>query len=269
MYLTIITDCADNNAQGRQETRARTLFDITPTFVAIPGTLDLHASLEASGNIVDILDSAGDTPGVILANVAPRNGEEKQWGNGTPFGYFRYQQSLVVTTRSGFMLSLPKKLTLIDEYREIDLPATVKAMQTGGMISEEEVTHILGSQFRSFDFLPRVAKWLFEGNEATTSMLAQASIPQAPNAVWDVDNFGNVKTTLLARELPVENHSLETAKGVLPIVHSLKDVPDGTVAVTVGSSGIGTERFVEFAMQGGSASQVLGLRQGDPIFMNS
>jgi len=265
MFITVITDCADANARGRQETRIRTLFDVTPSFVPVSGALDIAASLEASGNIVDMLDAAGDAPGIILANVAPRQGSERSWGNGTPFGFFRYKQVLVCTTVSGAMLALPKKLGLIERYDLLNMPGTLEHMVAAGALSTELRDSIAGSQFRSFDFLPRVAHFLHEGGapEAHEHFLDMEA-PAVPY-VWAVDNFGNAKTTLLGSELP-EADALATRCGALPIVQSLKDVPDGTAAVTVGSSGINTDRFIEVVIQGGSAADRFGISVGDPLY---
>jgi hypothetical protein len=261
MFLTIITDCSDKNAQGRQESRARVLFGITPSFISLPGSLDVSASLEASGNIIDVLDAVNGDEGVILANVAPRNADEKKWGNGTPFAYFRYRRTLVVSTVSGLTLSLPRKFGLIDDLEMIDIQATLVRMWEGGIITEDDVTHIQNSQFRSFDFLPRVALWITKGHEPATTPFDPATVPQAPVSIWAIDNFGNIKTTLLERELP-KSETMKTRFGTLPIVRSLKDVPDGTAALTVGSSGIGSHRFVEIAMQGESAGEKFKAVQG-------
>jgi hypothetical protein len=265
MYITIITDCADTNARGRQETRIQALFDHAMTFVSIPGTLDLAATLEASGNIIDILDAAGGAPGVVLANVAPRSGEEKRWGNGTPFCLFRYRETVVFATVTGYTLSLPKKLGLTERVELIDLPGTLSRVRAEGTLSPEEEHYIQHSQFRSYDFLPRAARWLTEGRELVTTPYDVGAVPDVPASVWAVDNFGNVKTTLLASELP-RAATLATRFGAIPIVPSLKDVPDGTVAATVGSSGIGTERFVELACQGSSAASALGAAVGNTLF---
>jgi len=261
MFNTIITDCSDANAQGRQETRARILLGITPTFVPIPGTLDAAASLEASGNIVDILDAAGDAEGIVLANVAPRHGEERHWGNGTPFGYFKYRHTLVVTTISGLMLSLPKKLGLVEQYKVIDMQQTLERMCAGGVLTKEDVEYIAVSQFRSYDFLPRVATWLVGGSDVVAEGLPLHDIPAAGNRIWGIDNFGNAKTTLLAHELP-ESGVVHTRWGDLPVVRSLKDVPDNSTAIIIGSSGLGEDRFAEVVMQGASAAQTLSLKAG-------
>lgn len=265
MFVTIITDCADKNAQGRQETRAQTLFNITPSFVSLPNSLDLTATLDASGNIVDMLDASGGAEGVILANVAPRNADGKKWGNGDPFGFFRYERTLIVTTVSGYMLSLPHKLGILEGFEVIDLQATLIPMWEGGLIAESDVAYIQNSQFRSFDFLPRVAAWIMKGHSPISTVLDTATVTEAPACVWDIDCFGNVKTTLLARELP-ETQQLETRFGTFPIIRSLKDVPDNTAALTVGSSGLKDDRFVELVVQGKSAAEQFNIKRGDHLF---
>lgn len=264
MFVTLITDCTDANARGRQEMRVRELFDITPVFVDLPSTLTPSVSLEASGNLVDMLAIAGEEEGIILANVAPRNGEERQWGNGTPFGYFRYKRSLVVTTLSGYMLSLPHKLELIEQYDIIDMEATLTHMWQGGMMNEEDVTPILQSQFRSLDFLSRVAKWISDGHEAVVSSFDIDAIPDAPASIWCEDSFGNLKTTLLADEIE-KGKKLETRFGNFQIIETLADVPEGTAAAIVGSSGIRGRNFIELTVQGKRAAQELQAHAGDML----
>jgi hypothetical protein len=258
MVLTLITDCADGNARSRQESRLQALFNQQPSFIPIPGTLDDSATLEASGNIVDILDAVGESETVVLANVAPRSGAEQKWGNGTPFGYFRYKNALVCTTISGSMLSLPKKLGLVQEYHVFHMEHTLEKMVQGGMFDEKEAKRISASQFRSFDFLPRVAHWLYSGGEVATELLNLAEVKDPGERIWTIDNFGNAKTTICSTEIAGEE-SMETVFGTLPIVRSLKDVADGTPAVTVGSSGIGECRFLEIVVQGKRAASALGL----------
>lgn len=268
MFITVITDCADANARGRQETRIRTLFDVTPSFVPVSGALDVAASLEASGNIVDMLDAAGEAPGIILANVAPRQGGERHWGNGTPFGFFRYKHVLVCTTVSGAMLSLPRKLGLIERYDILNLPETLERMVAEGALDADRKESIARSQFRSFDFLPRVAHYVHAGGAPVAhEHFLDMEAPSEPH-VWTIDNFGNAKTTMLARELP-DADSLATRWGALPIVRSLKDVPDGSPALTVGSSGIGHERFVEVVIQGASMADQYGVSVGDPVMAHA
>ncbi len=265
MFITIITDCADPNAKGRQETRARALLDVTPTFVAVRSSLNASAVLEASGNIVDVLDASLGAKGIITANVAPRNGDEKHWGNGTPFGYFRYKDVTVVTTHSPVMLSLPYKLGLVERYDIVDMEKTLEHMSTEGRITPDEAVRVANSQFRSFDFLPRLAAWLHTGHATVSEQYDLAPDALAvPPSVWMIDSFGNAKTTLLGEELEGKS-TLSTRWGELPVVASLKDVPDGQPAVVIGSSGFGARRFAEIVLQGASAAEKFSIQQGDTL----
>lgn len=263
MFITIINDCADANAMGRQMTRATSLFGVTPAFVPIAGTLNDAAQLEASGNLVDILDAAGTGEGVVLVNVAPRNGAEKAWGNGTPFGYFRVGNVLVVTTLSGLTLALPHKLGLVANLQVLDLEATVERMADAGALTDEERERVPRTQFRSLHFLPRVAHFMHTGGTPTATTYENPIAHTVPR-VWTIDNFGNAKTSLTGAELG-DQTELETNWGTLPIVPSLKDVEEGTIAVTLGSSGYGNTRFAEIAQQGGSAAQALTIEKGASV----
>lgn len=213
-----------------------------------------------------MLDAAGDGEGIVLANVAPRQGVERHWGNGTPFGFFRYRRSLVCTTVSGAMLSVPFKMGLFERYFVLDMHQTLLRMAHAGVIRSEDVERIGASQFRSFDFLPLVAWWIHQGGDPVTHEYPTTDIPETKDEVWCVDNFGNMKTTILAEELPFVQGLVPTRFGELPFVRSLKDVPDGTAAITVGSSGIDARRFVEIVVQGGHAAERFGVRTGDPVF---
>jgi hypothetical protein len=72
MNITIINDCRDANAVGRQSTRASVLIGGPVSFVGVQN------DIEAAGNLIDILDAYGGAPGAILVNVAPRNGKAKK-----------------------------------------------------------------------------------------------------------------------------------------------------------------------------------------------
>jgi hypothetical protein len=261
MFITIINDCADGNALGRQSTRVAGLFGVTPTFIPVAGTLDDAAQLEASGNLVDVLDAAHDTEGVVLVNVAPRNGTEHHWENGTPFGTFKVGAIRVITSISGLTLALPHKLGLVQDLCVFDIPATVDRMHARGMIDRTTADRIAHSQFRSLDFLPRVAYFLSQGGEPVTTP-HQDTIGEIGARVWTVDNFGNLKTTITTVDI-VGMDTLKTIHGTFPIVHQLKDVPEnGEVMATLGSSGYNDIRFVELVIQGESATKKLSLPKG-------
>src|SRR5258706_9528885 len=161
MFITIINDCRDGNTMGRQATRASVLFGGAPiTTVGIGWN-----ELEGAGNLIDMLDASNGQEGVILANVAPRHGRGKKWPNGTPFGYFYYGKTLVVATIAEQMLSLAKKFNVASSLRLTDVPTVVDEMIKKGKLDPSLRNRIAKSQFRSYDYMPRLAKWVIDGEE--------------------------------------------------------------------------------------------------------
>lgn len=250
MFCTIINDCKDANAAGRQVTRVASLLNCASSLIGVQN------DLEAAGNLVDALDAGEGGRGVILVNVAPRNGpstssgQGKKWENGTPFGYFWYKDTLVVSSVDGLTLSLAKKIAIIQNFRVLETPKEYAK-----------------NQFRSFDFLPRAASVLLGKEELAEAEFNIEEIPEPPKAVWWVDNFGNCKTTLFPEDISFEaGKVMETKVGKLQCFESLKDVPDGQCALTIGSSGLEDKRFLEIVKQGGSASKDLEISVGDVIY---
>ena len=130
MHITIINDCKDANAAGRQMARAAGLIEAPVSFVGV------SSDLEAAGNLIDMLDAYGDSAGILLVNVAPRNGKAKKWQNGTPFGYFWYKKILVLSSIDGLTLSLVKKLQLVDSINVLDIPMAEVTRQYLGYIEQ-------------------------------------------------------------------------------------------------------------------------------------
>lgn len=253
MHITIINDCRDDNATGRQMTRMGSLVpEASLSFVGV------HNDIEAAGNLVDILDAYEDRKGGILVNVAPRHGQAKKWPNGTPFGYFTYKNITVVTSVDGHTLSLVKKLGLADTVRVMDIPTVLADMRSKGFLDEVLETWITNTQFRSFDFTPRALAWLLSGHALPHTEQALSTIANMPDTVWCIDNFGNCKTTLLESE--AESHPTSIAR-----FSRLKDVPNDTPALIAGSSGLPGKRFLELVVQGGSAAKHFSLTTGSPL----
>lgn len=258
MIITIINDCRDANAAARQGARASALMNAPVSFIGAA------SDLEASGNLVDILDAAGDSESVILVNVAPRNGHAKKWPNGTPFGYFWYRKTLVVASIDGLTLSLVKKLKLVDAIHVLDTAETSGELAANGAVSLEVKDAIVNSQFRSFDFVPRVAAYLVKNKETKSMPLDIDTISDAPAAVWWVDNFGNCKTTVFSDDEETKEVIRKQARFAgLFYAEGLKDVSDSTAALIKGSSGLGEKRFLEIVVQGESAAKRFGLLAGD------
>lgn len=259
MNVTIINDSRDANAVGRQITRTSSLIAGNVSFIGVSN------DLEASGNLIDILDAYGGLPGVILVNIAPRNGKAKKWKNGTPFGYFWRKNILVVSSVDGFTLSLVKKLNLAEAINILDIPTVVSQFIFEKIISPDAGSHIINTQFRSYDFLPRIAAYLLKNKDIKNEQLKIRDVADAPSAIWWVDSFGNCKTTALKKEI-LQGNQVNTKFGKIDYFERLKDVPDKTTALITGSSGLGNERFLEIVVQGGSAAKLLNLSSGDSVF---
>ncbi len=262
MFATIINDCHDNNARGRQTTRLSSLLETAVNFVSI------NSDLEAALEIVDIIDAADNNPsGVILVNIAPRGGE-KQWENGSPFAFTIYKDTLIIGTVDGFVFSGLKKIGLLEHLNLIDTEIATKEMLEAGFILSDQARRIPDSQFRSFDLLPRLAAFIFSGYTISSEPYDVDNIPDLPPAVWCIDNFGNCKTTVSVEDLSNANH-LTTRYGKFGIIENLSDVPDNTDAVVVGSSGFGDKRWLEMVSQKQSFAKKHSVKIGDDITVNT
>lgn len=263
MYVTIINDCHDPLTMNRQAVRAATFFPATNISTVAVGN---YADLEASGIIIDTIDAAMDEPGIILANVAPRHGKAKKWPNGTPFGHIKYQNTHIFATVDGATLSLIHKYGLAKEIEVYDIPTVLDAMIEHGKLSEHLRTPITNTQFRSYEFLPRVAKWHMSGIDIPSVLHPLSDFLPAPLAVWYVDNFGNCKTTAWASDLGhVAGKKIKTQWGDLTCYDRLKDVGNGEPGIIVGSSGYRDKRFIEIVVQGKSAAEHFGIKVGDRL----
>lgn len=259
MFLSVITDCQDGNARVRQETRYSVLFPGVPT-----NFMGVSSDLEAAGNLIDVLDAAGDNEGIIAVNVAPRHGKARKWPNGTPFGYFWYKKILVVCTIDGEVLSLIKKFGLADHVNVTD----IREVMTFGGYEKDAVEHAAMSQFRSFDYLPRLARIAWDKKDVPSQKLMFTEIPEGSTGVWWIDSFGNCKTTLLADDVQFEEGAeREIVLNGLAIkatcYRQLRSVPDYQTGLTMGSSGYGNKRFLELVVQGTSAAKHYNVTQKD------
>lgn len=270
--ITIISDCNNPNDAGRQLIRINSLFGCHATFIAVKN------EAEAAGNIIDAIDANDKANGIIIANVAPRGGRGKKFVNGSPFGYFWYKNILIVSTIDGEILSLVKKFKLAKFINVLDTEKTLKFLAKVGEIENKQINYIKNSQFRSFDFEPRVAKYLWEKRgtkNSTTSKTTlgekKISINEIPDILptiwWAEENFGNCKTTIFAKELNLKSGDfVKTKFGKLKYYERLKDVPNKQPAIITGSSGLGNNRFLEIVIQGASASKKLGIKSCAKIF---
>lgn len=244
--LTIISDCRDDNARARQEIRYKSLIgDVAPIFIGV------ESDLEAAGNLIDAIDAHKGNAGVIIVNVAPRGNKEK-YPNGIPFCYHRFGELIIIGTPNCF--SLAKKLGLFQTTNETDVLTACSKF-----LPEEEALRISQSQFRSYEYLPYLAKWLLDEQDVPAQEFKIEDFG-TENFVWEVDCFGNCKTTMLS-----ESDKSDKYKD-LKFYERLADVPkDGTPALTRGSSGYGDNRFIEIVIQREPVNKKLGLEIGSRV----
>lgn len=259
MFTTFINDCKDDNARARQTSRVGSLLKTNLSFIGV------DSDLEAGMQLIDILDATAGKEGLILVNVAPRGNDTKHYENGTPFAYAWYHETLIVSSIDGYALSALKKLSLVKEIYLLDIHLASQAMHSAGFITEAEATRIPLSQFRSFDFTPRVGIFMIQGNHLPNTIYDLDQIPALPPTIWNIDNFGNCKTTLLPSEITTD-HLIPTRFGNLSFYTRLHDVPDGETALVRGSSGIDDFRFLEILAQRRNFAKNSGAKIGDDVF---
>lgn len=257
MIVTIINDCRDDNAAGRQATRTSSILQCPVNYIGV------NNEIEAAGNLIDTLDALEERQGIILINVAPRNSKAKKWKNGSPFGYFRYKNTLIISTIDGLSLSLAKKFKLTDFVNSLNIPNVVEILFKKNYISAEQKEYIVNTQFRSFDFLPRIAEYLIKEKDIDSEAIPIEEFSEIADTIWWIDNFGNCKTTLLENDLSDKKIVIKDNK--LSYYTRLKDVPDKQPAIITGSSGLGQKRFLEIVVQGGSAKDCFDLCIGEKI----
>ncbi len=212
-----------------------------------------------------MLDATEGKRGLILVNVAPRGGHTTKWENGTPFGYFWYKETLVVSSVDGFALSAVKKLSLADNINLLDTHTAADTMLDQKFISEVAAKQVPTTQFRSFDFTPRAGAFLMLGNSLPTTDYSMEEVAVLPPAIWNIDCFGNCKTTLTLSEIDPEA-KIENRFGTLPFTTRLRDVEDNESSLVQGSSGINDTRFLEMMTQRGHFAKLHNAKIGDDVF---
>lgn len=263
--IHLINDCCDSDARIRQEARYGAYFPGRQIKFA-----GVDSDIEAAFLLVDVLDALDGNRGVIAINVAPRNGTAKKYANGTPFGVILCGNTLIIASVAGNTLQLLNKVKPGLELRIFDISEVVPYLTDDKSLQER----IIQTQFRSLEFVPRLVRAMLEGKELPSSTIALADHCERKEMaiVAFIDCFGNLKTTLLPEEVGFEVGAEVDIQLNNSVIYTnircyarLKDIPDGELGVTIGSSGLGQHRFLELMCQGGSASRLLDAKVGTKI----
>ena len=268
-----LTDCADANAVARQSARIAALFGATPSILPLTGP---DPEGVAALTLLDLLRATelvgGPTqPTVVLVNIAPRDGH---WPNGVPFCWFRHGGHLVVSTLNPRVLAPLRTWLGVPQVQVTDVREVLQAAAgQWAELSPDQVDEITRTQFRSLWYAPLLARWLVDGHPVPSR---PEPVPEAdddraqPVRVAVVDNFGNCKldrpaAEVLGRDGTASLLLRRRSDGGTVAVRGfdrLPDVPRGEPGITTGSSGVG---FAELVVRGGSAADLFGLREGDPL----
>lgn len=261
----VITDCHCANAVLRQ-------FMVWQNFAgtAPPAVISITGDIDGAGMLVDALVEARREPWVIFCQSSPRDTSSADSDNGSPFAYFWYENTLVIASVAGRMLSLAKELGFIDRGSSVqvmDVSEVVDHMVYElKMFDGVEGRQIKHSQFRSLKFAPQAVGWILGNIKFPTTELPLAKIPDFGKRIWWIDNFGNCKTSLRDNHVHwFEGRILRTSLGDFPCIKELRAVPEGESAAVMGSSGIEGQEFIELVVQGvrsGSAAKKYELRIG-------
>lgn len=261
--------CAD--ATDRFRNRCRVIFGSEPFCRAVSD------DIVAACATLAILDAKRGAPTVININIAPRGTKiqsivTEKPENGTPFGFVKYHKTLITSTLKGCEFSLIKKFFGVQTFGLLKVPVVMEYMARLKRVTREHAEHVCNSQFRSFEFQPDVAAWLWAGEKVPYDRISMNEIPDMPGVVWKIDNFGNCCTTIHTHEIAdaIASKKVKTRWGTLPYYARLADIPKGTVALVSGSSGYGfgtSRRFLEIMAGGmGNAAKELKIKVGNQVF---
>ncbi len=249
MQITIISDCQDDNARTRQQSRYQALLGNSVQSLFIGANTDL----QAQGELIDAIDSRKGQPAIIIVNIAPR-GNKKKYPNGIPFCFHQFGKITIIGTPNCF--SLAKKLKMFSTTFQTDVSEVCSKF-----LSKREAKRVSESQFRSYEYLPYLAKWISEGKNIPSIEIEIADFGKE-NFIWGVDCFGNCKTTSIGKWVNLDKYTLLD----MDFFERLADVPKNRIPAFVrGSSGYRSKRFLEVMIQEKSASQCLGLKVGTVV----
>lgn len=261
--ITVITDCRDENAKGRLISRlASYLPNKQINFIGVKN------DIEASFCLLDTLDAIENRHCIIVVNIAPRT-NEKRWDNGAPFAEFLFKNARVFATLNNGVFRLLQDF--LKEDLQISVYNAPKVIPYLGVKLESQY-RVMSSQFRSFDFLPKLLVARLKGKELPSEKWTVEKSQEIIHLVTFIDNFGNVKTNMKKNHddpylIFCASYNVKIGERSFNMLfhQHMKDVPDGNLSIVVGSSGLGENRLLEIIKKGDSAVEVLQCKPGDRI----
>lgn len=189
-------------------------------------------------------DGPEDT--VVFINVAPRRDDPKARRDNAG------EQLTLVTLRNG------RRIVAVNSGYTLSFLAPAATAINRLAVSNE------GSQFRSRDIYPQaLARVIAADPQVIGANVAPETVPAPPPcSVAYVDGFGNIKLTLphdeplpAGEQVPVTIGDVQRPAWVSEAGFA---VPQGELALSVGSSGWAGLRYRELFLRGGSAFELFG-----------
>lgn len=252
--IAIVSDCG-GQAMGRMILRTLSLF---PNSQVVPFICDSLAA--ACGNLVDAIDAGVD---IVLCNSAPRRDTRETNGDGIV--YLEINGTLIVSTLGalGLLAKFVPEASL--KVQEVNVAAFMEAFGS---------TNRSRFNFRGLEVIPFLAQTLRRGHDLAELCRVRYIVPPAQPFVWLVDEIEgrptNLKLSVLRSDLPefAQGRTIEVKFNgqdrnyLVRCYERLTDIPSGELGIYEGSSGMGNERFLEIALLGGSASNLLEVQRG-------
>lgn len=287
--VTFVTDCADVHAMARVE-KALVDLEIAEHIVPLPlhGELGAHAiehmaALHAidqlsGGNYKTFFSQKEDTiKHTLLINAAPRT-KKSQGKNGSPFCVFNVGNTCIIASFNESLLGLIADVGIESTVYVFDRLHTPQGIVREFEYTDETVDFFTHTQFRSLEWLPRLVHILkkydfnlthpemekFYSSEFPVQSLSSYKSHLELSRIFLIDCFGNIKTSISEKIIPqdrtsvtidfIKNKELTDLQTLtLPVYKALDEVPEGTLALVRGSSGMYGNKLYELMVGKGNA----------------
>ncbi len=257
--IAVVSDCG-GQAMSRMMTR---LLALHSDAVCVP--YESATIMEASGNVVDALDALAGRPGAIVCNSAPRKHARETNGDTIVYGCVRGHAIVVATVGT---LGMLKKLVPDFSASAIDVDAFMNYLSLGERRR---------FNFRGLEVIPHILRSVRDRSNLSKVSSPHHTFPAVSQCAWLVDRIErkrtNIKLSILRCEAPwfVPGQKVMIQFSGLSVrtmtcYERLTDIPENNFGIYEGSSGYGDNRFLEVAVNGGSAAVQLNV--GTPETMS-
>lgn len=279
--VTFVTDCADQHAMARVE-KALVDLEIAEHIVPLPlhGELGAHAiehmaalhtidQLSLGTYTTFVSETHADIKHALLINAAPRT-KKSQGKNGPPFCVFTLFNTCIISSYNEALLGFIADAGFDTDVYVFDRIKTPQGIVREFGYDDTTTDYFLHTQFRSLEWLPRLVHILKKYNfnlthenmqklysdEIQVTRLSSYKSHLELSRVLLIDCFGNIKTSISEKIIPpasttvtidfIKNSTLQDLQTrTLPVYATLDEVPEGTLALVRGSSGVYGNKLYE------------------------